>query len=147
MKMFRPVALMVVLAAACAVAGARAEEESPLSAEAVRPVAAAEVPLRSGDNRPATLGDIRHLENRVDSQISELRAQNQALYAQNQAFHQSLNNALLAIVGIFATMMVALLGLLWKIRFGNISASAAVILIPIALAAALAVGAAVAAVV
>ena len=142
MKTLRVIALIAALAAA----GAVAAEESPPSAEAVRPAPATEARLQAGEARWATVGDIRHMENRVDSQISELRMQIQILHAQNQGFHESLNNALMAIVGVFAAMMVALLGLLWKVRFGNVSASAAVFLIPIALAAALTVGAAVAAI-
>ena len=145
MKILRFIPLIFALSAIGATAGARAEE-SPPSAESVRPAPSAEAPLQAGDNRWATVGDIRHMENKVDSQISELRMQIQMLHAQNQGFHESLNTALLAVVGIFATMMAALLGLLWKARFGNVSASAALFLIPIALVAALTVGAAIAAV-
>ena len=164
MNTFRTILTVFALVAVFAPGVARADE----SARPVQ-VAQAQNGAQPGDNRPATLGDIRHMEARSDAQISELRTdvnaqiselradmnaqgrelrdQIQQLHMQNQGFHTSLNNALMAIVGIFATMMAAFVALFWKFRAGTPSAPAAVFLIPIALAAALTVGAAVAAVI
>ena len=127
--------MIFALVAFCAtVQAARAQGE----AESTESVQAAQA--QSGDNRPATLGDIRSLRAEMHEMGRELRAQIQAI-------NDTLHMAFLTMAGIFATVMVALVGLLWKSRTGNLSGSAAVFLIPVALAAALTVGAAIAAIV
>ena len=142
MKAFRAIPMIFALIAVCATGGAMAQEEAqPVQAAQTREAAP------SGDNRPATLGDIRSLRAEMHEMGRELRGEIQQLRMQNLAFYDSLNNALLAIVGIFATMMAGFATLVWKNRSGNPSGTAAVFLIPVALAAALTVGAAIAAIV
>ena len=138
--------MIFALVAFCAtVQAARAQGE----AESTESVQAAQA--QSGDNRPATLGDIRALRAETQALGRELRAEmtnmGQELRTQIQAINDTLHMAFLTMAGIFATVMVALVGLLWKSRPGNLSGSAAVFLIPVALAAALTVGAAIAAIV
>ena len=123
---------LVAFCATVQVARAQGEAESTESVQAAQ--------AQSGDNRPATLGDIRSLRAEMHEMGRELRAQIQAI-------NDTLHMAFLTMAGIFATVMVALVGLLWKSRTGNLSGSAAVFLIPVALAAALTVGAAIAAIV
>ena len=123
---------LVAFCATVQVARAQGEAESTESVQAAQ--------AQSGDNRPATLGDIRSLRTEMHEMGRELRAQIQAI-------NDTLHMAFLTMAGIFATVMVALVGLLWKSRPGNLSGSAAVFLIPVALAAALTVGAAIAAIV
>ena len=123
---------LVAFCATVQVARAQGEAESTESVQAAQ--------AQSGDNRPATLGDIRSLRAEMHEMGRELRAQIQAI-------NDTLHMAFLTMAGIFATVMVALVGLLWKSRPGNLSGSAAVFLIPVALAAALTVGAAIAAIV
>ena len=123
---------LVAFCATVQVAQAQGEAESTESVQAAQ--------AQSGDNRPATLGDIRSLRAEMHEMGRELRAQIQAI-------NDTLHMAFLTMAGIFATVMVALVGLLWKSRPGNLSGSAAVFLIPVALAAALTVGAAIAAIV
>ena len=150
MKTLRAIPMILALIAFCAtVQVARAQD----GAQPVQ-VAQAQEATPSGDNRPATLGDIRDLRNETNALGRELRAQIQGIYEQNQlmqmqyqAFYNSLNNALLAIIGVFATMVAGFATLIWKNRSGTPSVSAAVFLIPVALAAALTVGAAIAAVI
>ena len=135
MKTLRAIPMIFALVAFCAtvqVARAQGEAESTESVQAAQ--------AQSGDNRPATLGDIRSLRAEMHEMGRELRAQIQAI-------NDTLHMAFLTMAGIFATVMVALVGLLWKSRTGNLSGSAAVFLIPVALAAALTVGAAIAAIV
>ena len=135
MKTLRAIPMIFALVAFCAtvqVAQAQGEAESTESVQAAQ--------AQSGDNRPATLGDIRSLRAEMHEMGRELRAQIQAI-------NDTLHMAFLTMAGIFATVMVALVGLLWKSRPGNLSGSAAVFLIPVALAAALTVGAAIAAIV
>ena len=135
MKTLRAIPMIFALVAFCAtvqVARAQGEAESTESVQAAQ--------AQSGDNRPATLGDIRSLRAEMHEMGRELRAQIQAI-------NDTLHMAFLTMAGIFATVMVALVGLLWKSRPGNLSGSAAVFLIPVALAAALTVGAAIAAIV
>ena len=89
------------------------------------------------DNRPATLGDIRHTDAKISelrmetrtqgrelraetqAQGQELREQIQQLQAQNRDFYATLNNTLMAMLGILAAAMTALVAMLWKSRFGN----------------------------
>ena len=134
---------LVAFCATVQVARAQGEAESTESVQAAQ--------AQSGDNRPATLGDIRALRAETQALGRELRAEmtnmGQELRAQIQAINDTLHMAFLTMAGIFATVMVALVGLLWKSRTGNLSGSAAVFLIPVALAAALTVGAAIAAIV
>ena len=135
MKTLRAIPMIFALVAFFAtvqVARAQGEAESTESVQAAQ--------AQSGDNRPATLGDIRSLRAEMHEMGRELRAQIQAI-------NDTLHMAFLTMAGIFATVMVALVGLLWKSRPGNLSGSAAVFLIPVALAAALTVGAAIAAIV
>ena len=146
MKTLRAIPMIFALVAFCAtvqVAQAQGEAESTESVQAAQ--------AQSGDNRPATLGDIRALRAETQALGRELRAEmtnmGQELRAQIQAINDTLHMAFLTMAGIFATVMVALVGLLWKSRTGNLSGSAAVFLIPVALAAALTVGAAIAAIV
>ena len=70
MKIFRPILPVFVLVAVCATGTARADDES------VRPVqiAQAQSESQSGDGRPATLGDIRHFESRMNERMDRMDA-------------------------------------------------------------------------
>ena len=146
MKTLRAIPIVFALIAFCATGGALAEDESPPAR-----IAQAQESSPSGDDRPATLGDIRALRSETQALGRELRAEmhemGRELRTQIQAINDTLHMAFLGVAGILATGVVALVGLLWKTRSGNLSGSAAVFLIPVALAAALTVGAAIAAVI
>ena len=123
MKTLRAIPMIFALIAVCATGSATAQEESP-------PVQVAQTQeaAPSGDNRPATLGDIRSLRAEMHEMGRELREQIQAI-------HDTLHMAFLTMAGIFAAMIVALVGLLWKSRFGI---SAALICAPLLFASQLA---------
>ena len=125
--MLRVIPIVFALIAVCTTGGALAENESP-------PVRVAQTPdaTPSGNDRPATLGDIRALRAETQALGRELRAEmtnmGRELRAQLQAINGTLHTAFLIMAGIFAAMIVALAGLLWKFRFGI---SAALICAPL----------------
>ena len=67
MKTLRAIPIIFALIAFCATGGALAEDESPPTR-----VAQAQEAAPSGDNRPATLGDLRYFESRVDDRMARL---------------------------------------------------------------------------
>ena len=113
MKTLRPIPLIFALLAVCSPAGAQATDES--AAESVRPDLSAEVPLRSGDDRQATLGDIRHfdarsnmrmtrMENRMNERMDRMETQFNARMERLEDRMTQMFTALLAV-------MIALYGL------------------------------------
>ena len=67
MKTLRAIPIVFALIAFCATGGALAEDESPPAR-----VAQAQEAAPSGDNRHATLGDIRYFESRVNDRMARL---------------------------------------------------------------------------
>lgn len=144
MRVLGSIALLFAFVAAIAPAVVLLADESPLGDSAL---SAASAPA------PLWAGDIGH----ADAEISALRvemsalegadsAQMRELKARNQALLEAFNSRLLAIVGIFATAMAMAQWALWAVFCGRICVSGVVFLTPGTLAAAWAVGAAIAAV-
>ena len=148
--------MIFALIALCATGGAMAQEEA-------QPVQAAQTQeaAPSGDNRPATLGDIRTLRAETQTLGRELRAETQTLVrelraemtnmgqdlrAQIQATHHTLHMALLTIICILGTGIIALTGLIWHSRPGTPSTPDLAFLIPLLCSAALTIKTAIAAV-
>ena len=97
MKTFRAILSVAAVVAFCASGVSRAADESPPVADSVRS-ASAQDEARFGDNRLATLGDIRHTE----AKISELRAEmNEMGRELRAAMNQMLYTLLAAMVALF----------------------------------------------
>ena len=89
--------LAAVFAFAALSAPARAQETpAPVPIQ----VAQAESAARVGDNRLATLGDLRHMGNRTDAQISELRGEMQAIREEMGRMFYALLAAMIALFGL-----------------------------------------------
>ena len=106
MKSFRAISFRAIVSVAalvvfCAAGTVRAADESSSSADSVR-AAQAQGAANVGDNRPATLGDLRHVQNRMDAQISELRAEFRAeMRALREDMNQMLYTLLAAMIALF----------------------------------------------
>ena len=94
MKTFRAILSAAALVAFCATGAIRADESPPI-ADAASAAQAQNAASAIGDNRPATLGDLRHAQNRTDAQISEVRAEMRA------AMNQMLYTLLAAMIALF----------------------------------------------
>ena len=97
MKTFRAILSVAALVAFCATGAIRADESPPI-ADAASAAQAQTLAPAIGDNRPATLGDLRHAQNRTDAQISEVRAE---MHEMRATMNQMLYTLLAAMIALF----------------------------------------------
>ena len=146
MKLIRAILFVFALAVFCAGGAARAEEQLPDSSVSVSDsvqVAQAQESAYPGDDRPATLGDIRDAENRINARIDGMEermnlrmdqmgermdrtdAQIESLRQDVRTTHTGLYAILAVLLTIALGGLLTIINLLFKERRGAMISGAA----------------------